>query len=197
MKNSKRIFFAVNLKPEDKIQKLCKLFRQEFCDSKISWCDNSYLHLTLFFIGDFKFDQIPKLLGELEKVNYQNFVKIKSDFSLKGVGFFKNKSTILWLGVVDKSKSLFQLHSLLQNLIADKFSDNLNKNINKSKFKPHITLARIKDLTKQDNYFFNKILKDYKSTLFQQFQLEYYSLMESTLTHLGPIYKELARIYLV
>lgn len=133
----------------------------------------SDFHITLKFLGKTPKNEIIEIINKLKGIKFKEF-----NFSLDNIGFFPNDNYIrvIWLGTKENSE--------IMNL--QKIIDKTIKTKNDFKFKPHITLARVKQVTDRDN-FFNKIynIKYEEKTI----NVKSFKLMNSTLTPLGPIYE--------
>lgn len=165
-KYSKRLFFAVNIKPQDELLKFISLVKQELAFSGINWVNTDILHMTIFFVGDFPDSEIDNLINHISKLK---FSKQRPIITLKGCGDFKHTGNrILWVGVEDKRKILTDLNQKLNNLLLLNFNSILTiKYSNQQIFKPHLTLARIKKFDIQDNYFYKKIFSEFNNYYFQ------------------------------
>ena len=132
---TKRVFIGIpigheikHILPQLKISVKCH-------PNYIQWVSETNLHLTLSFMGNISINIIPDLINELAQYTANNYFKIK----IEGAGVFPTPFTpqILWLGVSEGVKKL----SVLQSNIEKSAMDYKN-NKRKTKFTPHITIAR-------------------------------------------------------
>lgn len=134
MKN--RLFVSLNL-PESITYKIIALRDSISADEKIKWEPKEKLHLTIKFIGDVDSELVSKISDELMFV--EDYNSINCSFTKFGFFYRDNKPTILWAGL-ETDISLFGLIDVI-NVRLQKFSIVVDKN----KFKPHVTLLRIKN----------------------------------------------------
>jgi 2'-5' RNA ligase len=106
-------------------------------DENIKWEPIEKLHLTIKFIGDVDSEIINEISDELMFV--ENYNSINCSFTKFGFFYRDNRPIILWAGL-EIDSSLFSLIDQI-NVRLQKFSIAVEKN----KFKPHITLLRIKN----------------------------------------------------
>lgn len=173
-----RLFVAIELAPElqEKIAKFTKGWQKSVSGK---WVEKHNLHLTLVFIGETKATDLLKLEKQLSLVSSQG-VSFELT-STKITVLPPNKPRILSL--VFKYSSEF---SRLQQSIIKAFKD---INIPASAFKPHLTLVRLKSSI-QSNQVPNLL------NLQLNIKVKHISLMHSSLTAKGPIYRRLKALKL-
>ena len=168
-----RLFIAASLNKEA-LQKLESL---SFGIPEVRWQRPDQMHCTLKFIGDCDHEEMDEICSALEKVESQEF-----SINLKGVGVFPNSKSpkVLWAGV-EESPVLINLKNSIEKSLVE-----IGIAREKKRFRPHITLARLKNPNIQNiinylktNHFFN--LKDIK--------LEEFHLFSSLLSHKGAKYR--------
>ena len=131
-----RLFIAIKIPDEvkDKLLDVC----YELSDSSelFKWEKPENIHLTLKFIGEVEEEFVSSIAKEIAFVeNYNSF-----NFNVTKFGFFFRKGvpSILWVELqTDES-----IHSLV-----DKLNDRLSIlsiPVERRKFKPHLTMLRIK-----------------------------------------------------
>jgi len=132
-----RLFVAVKIpeKVKENLLKICKEINPK--PDNFKWETPSNLHLTLKFIGEVEESLVEHICSELDFIeNYNVF-----EFTLSKFGFFfkENRPKILWLGL--------ETHESIYNLVKE-----LNQRLSKfsipveyRKFKPHLTMLRIKN----------------------------------------------------
>ncbi len=131
-----RLFVALGI-PED-IRERISEFRQQAADHLIDfkWEADEKIHLTLKFIGEVEEELVGKISDSLRFLDEYERIRCK----LTRFGFFFKQGTpqILWIGLwVDTI--LFNIVEQLNNELV-KF----DIPVEKRKFKPHITLLRIR-----------------------------------------------------
>ena len=177
-----RLFVALII-PEEIKNQIIQIRKNIYPDEeKYRWEDNSKIHLTLKFIGDVKHELLEPILQELRFLN--NFNKINCE--AEKFGFFfkqKNEPRILWLGL----KLDDAIYSIVEELNSrlSKFSIPVEQR----KFKPHLTLLRIKNIVPQD--FINKFVNTELPKL--SFTANEIVLMQSKLSSSGSTYNEIKK----
>lgn len=168
-----RTFISIEIDEDTKkeIAKYCK--RLNYIKG-IKWVEPYNYHLTLNFLGEIPEIIIPKLIKILDKVSlkYSSF-KIE----LGDMGFFPNskKPRVLWVDI----KNPEQVINIKKEL--DELLKNSNISFDEKSFKPHLTLGRFKEDSKQ--IFLPEDLKFEIS-----FIVNSINLMKSTLSRQGPQY---------
>lgn len=152
---------------------------------KIRWEKEDKLHLTLKFIGNFEESNIEYLIKDLNLL-LEDFPKL--DLQLNKFGFFikDNIPKILWLGLKENEN----LYKLVMKI--DELTSQYRIEREKRKFKPHITLLRIKDLE-----YINE-LNTLKEIKFENvnFIADKIHLFKSELLKTGSVYKSLKEFQL-
>lgn len=177
-----RLFVALDI-PELIRNQIVEIRRNIIQDkNNFRWEDISKLHLTLKFIGEIKKNLLEDIVAELQFL--ENFPKINCDLDKFGF-FFKGKKDprILWAGLRVDDNIITIVKQLNERL--SKFSIPVETR----KFKPHLTLLRIKTKVSEDfvNNFISYRLPEIN------FACSEISLMESELTKSGSIYKEIKK----
>ncbi|MDA3885832.1 MAG: RNA 2',3'-cyclic phosphodiesterase [Candidatus Delongbacteria bacterium] len=184
MEGYKRLFIAVKVNIEPALEKYISSLKELFEGSKIKWIPMGNMHLTLKFLGKTSVDIITKLTIELSEIAENND---PFDMRIQGSGVFKDffRPTILWVGVRDHNP-FEKLKNDIENSMAK-----LGFRIDYDRFKPHMTIGRIKELNKRDE--FEKFVRSYEHLLFQMVKVEEIILYESILNSEGPTYVELEK----
>ena len=182
MEGFKRLFIAAKVNIEPALEKYISSLQDLFEGSKIKWVQTENTHLTLKFLGKTSVDKIEKMKIELYEIAQNND---PFDMRIQGSGVFKDffRPTILWVGVRDHDP-FDKLKNDIENTMAK-----LDFPIDYNQFKPHMTIARIKEINKRDE--FEKFVRGYEHMLFQMIHIEEIILYESILNPEGPTYVEL------
>lgn len=100
------------------------------------WVPEENIHITLRFIGEVPGDQAEDLAAALETVRAAPF-----PLTLSGAGHFESRGRVraLWLGV-DRNGDLNALYDKVESALV-----RAGQPPESRKFKPHVTLARLKD----------------------------------------------------
>ncbi len=166
-----RLFIAVALPNE-----LKKKIYEKVKDIKINGVklvEEENYHITLLFVGEVSEEEYEVIKEGIKQIRFNN-VKLK----ITHIGYFPDKKPrVVWLGVEPK-EVLYELHEqVVKNvgIIPDK------------PFKPHITIARIKNFSLDSAEIIKKRVREIVG---EEFYLEKVVIYESILRREGPIYKE-------
>jgi len=177
-----RIFIALKIPKniQEEIFIMCKGVYPEHQIYK--WEPTNKLHITLKFIGDVEKDDIEKIIDSLSFIS--NYKILNCSLNKFGFFFRDKEPKILWLNI-KTDPELFKIVEEINNSL-EKFSIPRDHR----KFKPHITLLRIKQNLPQKfvDSFVNYKLPEIK------FSANEIALIESKLQPKGSVYKDL-KIY--
>jgi len=176
-------------------QKTIRLFTGTYVDSDIfrfiyddikddfravsfgKWVESENLHFTYHFIGDIPLSNLDELKDNLSgiTIEYPDLLK------LKGLKAFPNlkRPRVLHIPVYNNG-ILQEIYTNIGNVL-----DTLGYEVEKRKFKPHLTLQRIKDF---DSEKFLEVVDKYKEYEFGVMSGFKVSLIKSKLTRQGPVY---------
>lgn len=173
-----RLFIALNI-PDEAKDKLIEVRNSVTPNLNYKWEPRDKLHLTLKFIGDFPEQNVDQIKSEL--MFLENYYSIKSEFFNFGFFFRRIKPVILWAGM-KISEPINKIVSEL-NLRLENFSIPVDNR----KFKPHLTLLRIK------NDFDESLVHRFKNFTFEpiNFYSNSISLYKSELYKSGSKYFEI------
>ncbi|MBS3945113.1 MAG: RNA 2',3'-cyclic phosphodiesterase [Melioribacter sp.] len=180
-----RTFIALEI-PQDIIDEIITI-RNNMVPSyqSIKWESREKLHVTLKFLGETEQETIEKIFASLEKLSTKYH---KFDLQLDRFGFFKSNGVprILWAGL----KENFELENFVQEI--DILCSEFGFEKEKRKFKPHITMLRIKNesIIKEVNSLDNYRLPQLK------FVGNKIIMFQSILTKGGSIYKPIKSLLL-
>ncbi|MCF7875119.1 MAG: RNA 2',3'-cyclic phosphodiesterase [Candidatus Omnitrophica bacterium] len=174
-----RAFIGLDLTNQTKAKIKEVTDKLESLPIKAKWVNNKNLHITLKFLGNInqeQLDTVKKIIAGISG-RYNPF-----ELHLKSFGFFPNS----------RKPRIFFI-SFCPGKRLEALSESLGKRLNQvgfkedKKFRPHITLARIKSLKniKQLSEKINQLKAESK------FKINKISLFKSTLTQKGPIYQEI------
>lgn len=133
-----------------------------------------HFHLTLKFLGETTLTRAEEIKKRLAQIKFKQFTA-----QLNGTGVFPTEQTIrvIWTGLQPE-----ETINALQKQIDDSLVPLFPKEQN---FKPHITLARVKQNEKIKEHIKKIEIEPIK------FEVKEFKLIESTLTPEGPKYKDL------
>jgi 2'-5' RNA ligase len=138
-----RLFLAINLEPRVRraIVDATATLRTEA--PTLSWVDEARLHLTLKFLGEQPADVVPSLSESVSRVAQRH-----RTFALRlgEVGAFPNfrRARVVWMGI-ERDPRLELLHHDLEVACEE-----IGFEVDGRAFRPHLTLARVKDRTGVD-----------------------------------------------
>lgn len=144
------------------------------------WIAPENLHLTLRFIGDMEEGEAEELDILLQSVKAPSF-----SLALSGVGCFESRGRVrqIWAGVA-KEPALESLHKKIeQALIGSGLKPEGRK------FTPHVTLARLKGAPAMSA---KSYLEYHAAFQTEVFEVNYFTLYQSHLSHKGATYQVLA-----
>lgn len=182
----KRTFLAIEISSGNELLVVYNNLKEAFQNENMRWVDPNHYHITLFFLGDTREEQIPSIITKIEQTITGTSV---FDLVLKGYGVFPEvlNPNVLWLGI-EKNEALFKL-----KISIDKVLEPFGFKAEKRKFTPHLTIARVKDL--QNKSLINDSMKNYKDILIGQVKIDKLVFFESRLTPNGPAYNKLREFH--
>ncbi|NGP88346.1 RNA 2',3'-cyclic phosphodiesterase [Fodinibius halophilus] len=175
-----RLFIAIPI-PETVKQRLAEL--QQSMEG-VRWQSKEQIHLTLKFLGETEPDRVEQLKERLSEVRHPVFSLI-----IKGLGFFSrgSKPRVLWAGIVNNDR-LDGLHNKIE-----KICTSMGFKAEVRPFKPHITLARLKGISKRKVTSF---IDQHKQFQLPKVQIHEFALYESKLDSEGAVHHRLKTIKL-
>ncbi len=130
-----RLFIALEI-PEEAIDKVCKIRDEIYgIPNNVKWESKDKLHITLKFLGDVGENMTELIINQLDAIVYDKFI---AEFSFFGIFNKNNLPKILWIGLKE-NKKLIELQNKVENTI-----ELLGFEKEQRRFKPHITLLRLK-----------------------------------------------------
>lgn len=184
---TKRTFLAIHIPTGTEYPAMVDRLKKNLTHEKyINYCRPENIHLTLKFLGETYEDDVPRIIESCQKVakNHQPFTM---DFNRTGLFGSNNSPRVLWLGMTDQPKALFDLEADL----LDAFDD-LGYLRDRQNFVPHLTVCRIKQLV--DKQFFLQIYKGIEQKIYLHADVKELVYYQSFLQPSGPYYKVLKRI---
>ncbi|GAB6052382.1 RNA 2',3'-cyclic phosphodiesterase [Magnetospira thiophila] len=151
----------------------------------VRWVQPQSFHLTLRFIGEVDGDLAEDLDAALSGIYAPRFPMV-----LSGVGCFDKRDKVksLWAGT-DKSSPLLHLFSKVESAVV-----RTGLPPEPRKFKPHVTLARSKNLTLDQAASY---LESHAQFLSEVFEVSRFTLFRSHLSREGAFYEPLAEYPLI
>ena len=135
-----RLFLAINLEPGMRRSVIDATAPLRDAAPSLSWVDESRLHLTLKFLGAQAEEVVPRLSSAMSDVASKHRA-----FRMRvgEIGAFPNfrRARVVWMGV-DRDPRLEFLHHDVELAC-----EQLGFELEGRAFRPHLTLARVKDRT--------------------------------------------------
>lgn len=133
----RRFFIAINL--PDEIKVILKSLQSNINKTYYNLTTPNNLHITLLFLGYLKENEIFKIQNILNKT-----VSLFPSFTahLSNIMFFPSSDNPRIISITTKSEERLEK---FQKIIQNKLSELNFTDIEKRKFKPHITIARLKN----------------------------------------------------
>ena len=182
-----RLFIAVDLPPEglSPLSYLIQGLRESYVHG-IRLVAAQNIHLTLKFLGDTNRERLPSLIAVIDELGTQ-----VTPFTVRlgAVGGFPNLKhpRVLWVGLAGMIQSVTELAHLVEDVC---HSIGFQRQI--QPFSPHLTVARMgAAASPEDRKKAGKILLSLPWERGIPVPIESFTLIKSTLTPRGPIYKTL------
>jgi 2'-5' RNA ligase len=171
-----RVFSAVDIQDEKTLDKLAEI--RERLDLGFSKVQEKKMHITLQFFEDIdqrEIEEVKKTLGNIQHGPFK--------IEIKGLGAFPSEDYIrvVWAGV--NSHEIFDLQK--EAKVHDVPSDDRHE------FKPHVTLLRVKDVSKGRKKKLQRMIREHKKEELAEIKVDSVKLFESRLTGKGSDYRKL------
>ena len=151
-----RTFIATPLRLPEPWLCLIDDLQNELKSESIKWVNLAQLHITLRFLGDIPVSIVPRISKALE----ESCTDLEGgDVTFSRLGYFGSKRAprVLWLGM-EPADILYYLKEKVDQAISGLVPDEETR-----PFRPHLTLARIRQIHSPD--VFHRILGDYNDAL--------------------------------
>ena len=143
-----RIFLALTLEKSfnDQIIEIKKDLKSNLLkDANIAWQRNDQHHLTVYFVGEMEPEQINQLNKDLHSINLTGFSKT---IGITSISFFPNENSQVLSVIVKADTHLNNLYKEVEKIVV-----NIGLGSELKAYKPHITLARFKDIDRPQYEF--------------------------------------------
>lgn len=168
----RRLFIAIDIPEEvkDAVSEIC------YGLPEIKWTRSDQFHLTIKFLGEVDEEAFLNIRDALETVKLTPF-----PMSMRGAGHFDHGkgSGVLWLGVTE-SEQLTDLFRDVERVLLDTGIPR-----EKRKFRPHITLGRLKKIHHGRMEDWMNLHSEFES---EEFVVSEFYLYESKLKPEGPVH---------
>jgi len=155
----------------------------------VKWVDPYSIHLTLKFLGNVTVDKISGITGAIEAAA-QEISPLHLEVS--GLGAFPNlrRVQVVWVGLSGELARLGELQQRIESNLAP-----LGFAPESRPFKPHLTLARLREQASLDErQSFGELIAGTGFEAVYGFKVDSISLMRSQLTREGAIYSRLGLV---
>ena len=178
----RRLFVAVKVKPGMNFIEIYDRLRTQLSQDRITWVNDSKIHLTLKFFGDTPEAEIDPICDLLEEVAGRHQ---PSTAEMEHVGIFGSSYNPrgIWFGL----RNTEPLNALAEDMLDS--LDRIGYERDRQNFRPHITVGRVKSINNKK--YFQSIIDQYQDMYIQHVPVEEFHLIESHLTPQGPIYETL------
>ena len=178
-----RLFLAINFTPLVRREVASATATLRSCVPQASWVGEALLHLTLKFLGEQPEDQLDDIQAVVARVAGRHRELV---MAVGGIGAFPNfrRARVVWMGIAPEARL-----ELLHHDIEVEF-EKLGIEVEGRPFRPHLTLARIKQpLTDDEVKMLSRTARqtDYRT----DFIVRSIDLMRSDTTAAGPAYTTL------
>jgi 2'-5' RNA ligase len=176
-----RLFTGISI-PDDIVQNVARLIDHLRPTAHIKWSPPYNFHITTKFIGEFPEERLNEIVDVLRRQPATGAIPI----AIRGIGWFPNPHSprVLWTGI-EAPDALAQLARQ-----TDEATAALGIARETKSFKPHLTLARIKDAVPLAEV--RRAIADLKSVDFGEFTAREYHLYLSKPGPSGTVYTQLA-----
>lgn len=182
-----RLFIGIKIRSAKSFEDTLSDLKEKFSQSSIKWVDTKNFHLTLKFLGDVEEFTLNSLIVLLDQIAYRS-----PEFTLEstGLGYFGTigHPRVIWFGFKPNSGFKNLQSSIEESLYELGFKKESVNNL------PHLTLGRVKSLSDMDDLkaIFTRI-----QSVPEKFPVTKFSLIKSTLTQKGSIYRTIKDFPLV
>ena len=174
-----RVFIAIALPGE--IQRELAAVQRDLktVTNSARWVAPESIHVTLRFIGETPEHRIPEIDSALIGLTWKPFT-----VSVRGIGFFPGTRSprVFWAGLEAPS-----MENLAQQI--DTRMERLGFEREKRAFRPHLTLARARDMRIDSSLVI--AAEKYEEHSFGSFTADRFYLIQSTLKPTGAVYTKL------
>ncbi len=181
-----RAFISIEI-PQEVREKISLIQEQlKTIETPVKWVRPQSIHLTLKFLGNISEAQIPDIKNCMSAAagGIAPFT-----VNIKGTGVFPNLNypRVIWLGLHDKTDSLFRLQKGIDGCLS-----RIGVEAEERGFTPHLTLGRIKSLKGKNQLI--RTIHIYREIEAGEIAVDKINLMKSQLNPAGAIYTILGEV---
>jgi 2'-5' RNA ligase len=183
----RRIFFALPVEIGDlePLQPLINTLKDNA--ATVKGVKPSNFHITLKFLGSVDEDTCNAVIERFTGITTPGQRIL---YSIRGIGAFPTvkKASIIWLGIYSETEKIISIQKTIESL-----SEEFGFEREKRKFKPHVTIGRIKK-GKRPPLELISYIENNRGTLYTESEFKTIVLYESVLSPQGPAYHALKTI---
>lgn len=178
-----RAFIAIHptRKITERLTDLRLELERDLPDSAVRWSDQ--WHLTTQFLGNIDDTRVTEFIAAMRKAS--SGVK---PFTLccAGIGCFPSahQPRVIWAGLSGEVEPLQKLKAELDHAL-----EPLGYVPENRAFKPHLTIARVREFKARQRQLMPKLVEQFKDTQFGEWRVDRVELMQSQLSPKGAQYK--------
>jgi len=183
-----RTFVAIEIPEETKRAMAEVQARLKVSGEEASWTRPEGIHLTLKFLDEVPEERTSEITAALQQAAYG---RGRFRLTVAGTGVFPHERNprIVWVGISGELDKLRKLQSCVEEQMV-----RLGFQQEDRRFKPHLTLGRIKHLLLRGSWM--RALEGVKDIALPGIEVTAVSLMKSELQPTGAVYTEIGRIEL-
>lgn len=173
-----RLFSAVDIEDDDLLRKLKDV--RDSLNLDFRPVPRDKMHITFQFFQDLNEEEVQKVRKAVENVSIDSFTA-----EVKGIGVFPSEEYIrvVWAGVEEEKFTRLYRQVSSHTVRPD----------NSHEFKPHITLLRVKDVSKDEKRKLQRTVREFEDHEFGTLKVDSVKLFESRLKTDGPSYRTFHR----
>ena len=177
-----RTFLAIPIPKE--VKGYLKVFLDPMKDrnDQINWVKRENIHITLNFLGDTNPENIEDHSKQLESL-IQRLPTFELGTTDTGVFPHANEPRVLWIGTAPWDTKMAEF-----KLKLDQELKQMGYQLDKRPFQPHITLGRVKSISRKSSFIHNFLSADVHEMDFEVTTVKW---IKSILTPTGAEYEEL------
>jgi 2'-5' RNA ligase len=176
-----RCFLAVDV--SEKIKQQIAVIQKRLYPkrAKVSWVKPQHVHLTLHFFGELFEDEINKAISVLSAISLADFFPLCLSLDILGAFPTVANPRVVWIGLKGDVKPLCSLQACIVTSLREVAFPVENR-----RYTPHITLGRVKRFNSDKELC--SMMGMVRIPSGNDFQVNEFKLMASTLTPKGPHY---------
>jgi 2'-5' RNA ligase len=126
---------------------------REAREARLRWVPADNLHITVWFLGEVREPVVDPLIAALKP----GLAVPSFDLRVAGCGAFPPSAAprVLWLGLQSGREGLIAIHDRLRPVLAP-----LGFTPEERSYNPHLTIARVKDISRPDAAIVRRILAE-------------------------------------